>query len=46
MLRRLYLTLRYYLDLNYSWHLAWYKAALSESIGSSQKRVASRFYVV
>ena len=26
MLQRLFLTLRFYVDLKYSWHLAWYKA--------------------
>ena len=26
MLRRLLLAWRYYIELNYSWHLAWHKA--------------------
>ncbi len=32
MFRRLYLALRMYTGLNYSWRLAWYKAAYQQAL--------------
>lgn len=39
MLIRLYRAWRYYVSLNYSWHLAWHKAAYRQSLQGTLRRV-------
>lgn len=39
MLLRLYRAWRFYISLNYSWHLAWHKAAYQQPLQCAPRRV-------